>query len=128
MNQARFHRVIRAVSEKFGVAPEHILSKDRHHPIVFARFASMWLCRNLEVPAPSYPLIARCHGRTDHTQVMYACDWINRKMLNDPWYAHTMRALKDHLTKTLHIPDSYLLVAADELPQTFVFGEDAIEV
>jgi chromosomal replication initiation ATPase DnaA len=128
MNQAQFHRIIRAVSDAFRVDPPKILSRDRHHPIVQARFASMWLCRNVEEPRPSYPLIARFHNRTDHTQCMYACDWIDRKMRNDLWYAATMNSLRDQLSMKFQ-PDPHLTLVDTQVPPTqFIHDVDSLEV
>jgi chromosomal replication initiation ATPase DnaA len=57
-----------AAARRFGVEPAWLASERRDRPVIDARWAAMWLCREAGF---SYPRIGRAFGR-DHSAVMHA--------------------------------------------------------
>lgn len=62
--------VQRIVASRFGVRVTDLKSDRRDQPLVRARHAAMYLCR--EHTSHSLPVIGRHFGKRDHTSVMYA--------------------------------------------------------
>lgn len=66
--------ILSEVAPKYGVTPEHILSKRVFRPYVQARHEVMWRLRDLKAadgkPKHSLPAIALSLGLGDHTTVL----------------------------------------------------------
>ncbi|MHC1712930.1 MAG: DnaA/Hda family protein [Solidesulfovibrio sp.] len=63
-------RILSICAERFGIAVRDILGHSRRKELVFARQASMALCRSLL--GMSYPALGKLFGGKDHSTVLYS--------------------------------------------------------
>jgi chromosomal replication initiator protein len=89
-------KVIKAVSEIFGVTTADIKSSKRPSYIALSRQAVMYILRNeLELPLEK---VAHEVNRKDHTTVLHACKKIEELMIEDPRFNEKM----DKVMKSLN--------------------------
>jgi chromosomal replication initiator protein len=74
-------RIQEAVSHRFGVTLEELVSPRRSQAVAYPRQVAMYLSR--ELTDASLPMIGREFGGRDHTTVIHAKDKIGRLMLED---------------------------------------------
>ncbi len=74
-------RIQEAVSQRFGVTLDELVSPRRSQAVAYPRQVAMYLSR--ELTDASLPMIGREFGGRDHTTVIHAKDKIGRLMLED---------------------------------------------
>jgi chromosomal replication initiator protein len=74
-------RIQEAVSQRFGVTLDELVSPRRSQSVAYPRQVAMYLSR--ELTDASLPMIGREFGGRDHTTVIHAKDKIGRLMLED---------------------------------------------
>ncbi len=74
-------RIQEAVSQRFGVTHDELVSPRRSQAVAYPRQVAMYLSR--ELTDASLPKIGREFGGRDHTTVIHAKDKIGRLMLED---------------------------------------------
>jgi chromosomal replication initiator protein len=74
-------RIQEAVSQRFGVTLDELVSPRRSQAVAYPRQVAMYLSR--ELTDASLPMIGREFGGRDHTTVIHAKDKIGRLMLAD---------------------------------------------
>jgi chromosomal replication initiator protein len=74
-------RIQEAVSDRFGVTIEELVSPRRSQSVAYPRQVAMYLCR--ELTDSSLPKIGREFGNRDHTTVMHATQKITRLINED---------------------------------------------
>jgi chromosomal replication initiator protein len=74
-------RIQEAVSHRFGVTLDELVSPRRSQAVAYPRQVAMYLSR--ELTDASLPMIGREFGGRDHTTVIHAKDKIGRLMLED---------------------------------------------
>lgn len=74
--------VTKAVCAHYGVAPEALLSDDRHKSIARARHVAMYLGK--EWCGVSYPELGRAFGGRDHTTALAAVRKVKHLVTEDP--------------------------------------------
>ena len=74
-------RIQEAISQRFGVTLDELVSPRRSQAVAYPRQVAMYLSR--ELTDASLPMIGREFGGRDHTTVIHAKDKIGRLMLED---------------------------------------------
>jgi chromosomal replication initiator protein len=74
-------RIQEAVSQRFGVTLEELVSPRRSQAVAYPRQVAMYLSR--ELTDASLPMIGKQFGGRDHTTVIHAKDKISRLILED---------------------------------------------
>lgn len=69
LREARLLHILHAVCHEFSISMENIISRSRRHKFSYARFAFVWLAR--EITGRSYPQITRILGYRDHTSAIH---------------------------------------------------------
>jgi chromosomal replication initiator protein len=70
-------RIQQAVSDRFGVTIDELVSPRRSQAVAYPRQVAMYLSR--ELTDSSLPKIGKEFGGRDHTTVIHACDKIERE-------------------------------------------------
>ncbi|MGI6173900.1 MAG: chromosomal replication initiator protein DnaA [Christensenellales bacterium] len=89
--------IIDAVSQKFGVDKELIVSNRRNREITRPRQICMYLVR--ELMNLSTPRIGDAFGGRDHTTVLHACDKVAQYMRDNPLLASEIEEIKNDIGK-----------------------------
>lgn len=91
--------VLDVVAEEYGLTPKDLTGKTRHHQIVLARQAAMYLCRDLI--GCSYPALGRIFGGKDHSTAMYAVKKVMKMQRDDKEMNQMLTRLRKRcLTRT----------------------------
>ena len=88
-------KIFGAVSKKYGVSKEDILSTRRTKEIAFARHVSVYLIRS--VTEMSFPNIGKIFNR-DHATIMSSIDNIDKKLKMDNLFALEISEMKKEIT------------------------------
>jgi len=87
--------IIRAVAEKFSIAPAQIKQKSNTRLITYPRQIAMYLCK--ELTGASLPEIGRCFGGKHHTTVLHSVQKIDRLRQKDTGVDRLVHSLIDSI-------------------------------
>lgn len=90
-----YKSIINLVAEFYDMSTEDIINKSRKKDIVFPRQVAMFLMR--EELKNSYPFIGEKLGGRDHTTVMYACEKLNRELINNNNLKQELELIREKL-------------------------------
>ena len=85
-------QIIRVVAHYHELDPEDLKSSKRHHSIVIARQAAMYLCRKLL--GYSYPQLGILFGGKDHSTAIYGIKKIKKLQENNKEIKNMLTTLK----------------------------------
>jgi chromosomal replication initiator protein len=88
----------RAVCHHFQLSNAHLISKDRHKSVAFARQVAMYLCR--QRLKCSFPELGRAFGNRDHTTVMSAVRRVEELRAKDPQVNAHLEAIEQRLASS----------------------------
>jgi chromosomal replication initiator protein len=88
----------RAVCHHFQLSNAHLISKDRHKSVAFARQVAMYLCR--QRLKCSFPELGRAFGNRDHTTVMSAVRRVEELRARDPQVNAHLEAIEQRLASS----------------------------
>jgi chromosomal replication initiator protein len=88
----------RAVCHHFQLSNSHLISKDRHKSVAFARQVAMYLCR--QRLKCSFPELGRAFGNRDHTTVMSAVRRVEELRQRDPQVNAHLEAIEQRLASS----------------------------
>ena len=88
-------RIQEAVSQRFGVTLDELVSPRRSQAVAYPRHVAMYLSR--ELTDSSLPKIGREFGGRDHTTVIHAKDKITRLILEDRSVYNLVQELTAHI-------------------------------
>lgn len=94
----RIERIVRIVSEHFGVAGVALVSARRTADLILPRHVVYYLCEQLTLH--SLPAIGRRLGGRDHTTILYGIRKIRVRLLNDTVLQAAVTELIDRLGGT----------------------------
>lgn len=77
-------RVVHYVADRFGLAPDVVLSRCRSKSIVLARMVCIYVVREYGRPRMSFPELGR-EFDLDHTTVISACRTVAKRTESDTW-------------------------------------------
>ena len=92
MPRDRVRMIIRAACDFYNVSVEDVMSKSRKAHILKARFAAVFLLRDLTTM--SFPAIAKALGGRDHTTMVHAFHKINMRILEDAKLADEIKIIR----------------------------------
>ncbi len=84
-------RIVALVAERFGIKPEVMMGQRRTQTVALPRQVAMYLMRQLT--DKSFAEIGRVFGGRDHSTVLYACNQVGRKMVEEPAFHERVNAL-----------------------------------
>lgn len=87
--------VIKTVCDFYDVGLDEMINQCRRKEVVKPRQIAMFLLR--EELRSSYPAIGAKLGNRDHTTVMYACDKINKELVEDLSLQEELRLIRERL-------------------------------
>ena len=85
-------RIKARVAGHFHFSLEQIESRGREQHLVLARHVSMYLARKLTLA--SFPRLAECYERRNHTSVIHACEAIRRRVNHDSSFRSSILELE----------------------------------
>jgi chromosomal replication initiator protein len=88
----------REVCHHFQLSNAHLISKDRHKSVAFARQVAMYLCR--QRLKCSFPELGRAFGNRDHTTVMSAVRRVEELRQRDPQVNAHLEAIEQRLASS----------------------------
>jgi len=97
-NMVSVEDIQRAVCSHFQLSNSHLISKDRHKSVAFARQVAMYLCR--QRLKCSFPELGRAFGNRDHTTVMSAVRRVEELRQRDPQVNAHLEAIEERLASS----------------------------
>ncbi len=87
--------IIAAVAQRFSIAEDQLISRDRSKEIAYARQVAMYLIR--EETSKSLPKIGDILGGRDHSTVLYGWEKINEQLDTDETLRRDVMAIREQL-------------------------------
>lgn len=88
-------KITAAICNFYSVSKEELLGGKRNKEVVFPRQVTMYLLR-VEM-SYSYPKIAQVLGKKDHTNIIHACDKVEREAQNNPSLQQDIAKIKESI-------------------------------
>lgn len=88
-------RIFAAITRRYGVKKDDLISEKRNKEIAYARHISVYLVR--EITDMSFPNMARLFGKKNHTTILSSYQLVENKISTDPVYAAEVESLKKEL-------------------------------
>jgi len=93
--KTNYKNIIKIVADFYDINTNDLIDKSRKKELVHPRQISMYLIR--EELNSSYPYIGEKLGGRDHTTVMYACQKINKELVDNELFQQEISLIKEKL-------------------------------
>jgi len=93
--KTNYKNILKTVADFYDIHINDLINKSRKKELVYPRQITMYLIRN-ELNS-SYPYIGEKIGNRDHTTVMYACQKINKEIVDNELLQQEISIIKERL-------------------------------